>query len=215
MQIKITTQKRGEIERIQRDFKKHLSADVILRTTAGVLNQTVQRSIPILRKDIKTNYNIRKPNTSLKGLAKVAPRANTNHLAAGLELNHEPVPLRFFQHKQTDEGVEVSVRRGKSRLIRGAITQKVATFLQHEGVFMRGKYEGNEFVRGRFGGKKVTGKSGKSRNLGQVSQLKTASPFAMGLSKEVSQTVQDFQGRYVVDRMRGALQGQVDKITKQ
>jgi hypothetical protein len=45
MKITFTTESRKQIENIQKAFEKHLSAKVILKTTAQAINGTLGRAI--------------------------------------------------------------------------------------------------------------------------------------------------------------------------
>ena len=58
MEIKITQEKRGEVERIQNEFRSKLSPNEILRGTAQGVNSALTRSIPRINKRIKERYNI-------------------------------------------------------------------------------------------------------------------------------------------------------------
>lgn len=58
MEIRITQEKRGEIERIQNEFRNKLSPNEILRGTAQGINSALSRSVPRINKRIKERYNI-------------------------------------------------------------------------------------------------------------------------------------------------------------
>ena len=201
MQIKITTEKRGEIERIQRDFKKHLSADVILRGTSQAINSTMKRSISKINKEVKKEYNI--TPKYLKRIAVVKPKASSGSLYAGVHLQHAPVPIIGFKPKEKQgSGVTVSVKRGRAKRLQSAF---IATMQSgHVGVFARGRY-GKDFM---WGNEKTA--SGKIR----ITEIKAPSPFAMGLSDTVAPQIQDFMGKEVVRATRGILQSRVDRMTR-
>ena len=62
MEIRFTQEKRGEIERIQREFRNQLSEDVILNSTARGLKDALKRTISNKERGVngqlKKRYNI-------------------------------------------------------------------------------------------------------------------------------------------------------------
>jgi len=201
MNITFTEEKRGEIQRIQRQFKNQLSASQIEQGTAQAINGVIKRSISKINKGVKKEYNI--TAKYLSRIAVVSPKANQNALSAGIKLRYIPIPIIGFKPKQAKSSISVTIKKGKTIVVREAF---IATMLSgHTGVYARGKYERREFVHG----KEKTSK-GKMR----ITEIQTASPFTMGTSKTVASEVQSFMGSEVIKRVEGILQSKVNKITK-
>lgn len=200
MKIKITQEKRGEIERIQNEFCKQLSPNEILRGTAQGINSALSRSIPRINKRIKERYNITQKYLSRQAI--VSPKASSNNLYGGIKINEERLPIIAFRPKQTGSSITVAIHKGKTVMIRNAFVATMAS--GHKGVFARGKYQKRTgFVPGR---EKTA--SGKIR----ITQLMTASPFTMGISPDVRTDVSDFMGREVTARVHGILTSRVNRI---
>lgn len=200
MKIKITQEKRGEIERIQNEFRKQLSPNEILRGTAQGINSALSRSIPRINKRIKERYNITQKYLSRQAI--VSPKASSNNLYGGIKINEERLPIIAFRPKQTGSSITVAIHKGKTVMIRNAFVATMAS--GHKGVFARGKYQKRTgFVPGR---EKTA--SGKIR----ITQLMTASPFTMGISPDVRTDVSDFMGREVTARVHGILTSRVNRI---
>ncbi len=77
----------------------------------------------------------------------------------------------------------------------------------HVGVFSRGRY----IKRTGF----VPGREKTDRGKVRITELFTASPFTMGVNKEVAQDVQQFMGNEVTARVHGILTARVAKIAAQ
>lgn len=203
MEIKFTQEKRGEIERIQREFRDKLSANEILRGTARGINSALTRSIPRINKHIKGEYNIAQKYLSRQVLA--SPKASSVSLWGGLKINQKKIPIIAFKPKQSGSAISVSIRKGQTKLIRNAF---IATMDSgHIGTFARGKYNGSEFQPGQF--KPLRNKTKGHR----ITELLTVSPFTMSITKEVSSEVQEFMGNEVTRAVHGILTGRVAKIT--
>ena len=216
MKITITTEKRKEVEAIQKAFKKHLSDSVILRTTAAAINDTMKRAIS--NKQIGLNTAVRREfNITQKGLQKAItrhPQATSQSLWAGIGLRSNPIPLEkiYFpkikqKRKKTKNGgiipvgpVEVTIRKGKTENIRNAVLrdEKFTGRDYGRGVWSRGAYTPLGF------------EPGSTRK--PYSGLRTASIYSMGLSKEVAKPLQSFMAGRVVNETRRLLQLQVDKL---
>lgn len=54
MEIKITQEKRGEVERIQNEFRSKLSPNEILRGTAQGVNSALSGAVPLIKKALKS-----------------------------------------------------------------------------------------------------------------------------------------------------------------
>lgn len=201
MEIKITQEKRGEVERIQNEFRGKLSANEILRGTAQGINSALARSVPRINKQIKEKYSITPKHLSRQAV--VSPKANSNRLYGGIKINENRLPVVAFRAKQSGSSVSVTIHKGKTEVIRNSFIATMAS--GHKGVFARGQYQKRTgFVPGR---EKTA--SGKTR----ITQLMTASPFTMGISPDVRTDVADYMGNEVTARVHGILTSRVAKIT--
>jgi len=194
MQITITTEKRKEVEAIQKAFKQHLSNSVILRSTAQAINGTMMRAIPKINKGVKENYNI--TQKYMGRIAAVKPKATQHSLHAGIHLRYAPIPVIGFKPKQTKAGIDVAIQKGKTKSIRSAFLASMKS--GHTGVFSRGRYQrGIGFVP-------HTNRS--------ITEIRTASPFSMGVGERVAPQVNEFIGKEVIRSTQGILQAQVSKL---
>lgn len=200
MEIRITQEKRGEIERIQNEFRNKLSPNEILRGTAQGINSALSRSVPRINKRIKERYNITQKYLSRQAI--VSPKASSNNLYGGIKINEDRLPIIAFRPKQTGSSISVAIHKGKTVMIRNAFVATMAS--GHKGVFARGRYQKRTgFVPGR---EKTA--SGKIR----ITQLMTASPFTMGISPDVRTDVSEFMGHEVTARVHGILTSRVNRI---
>lgn len=200
MKIAITQEKRDEIERIQREFKKQLSPSEILRGTAQAINGVLTRSISRINKGVKQEYNI--TQKYLSRTARIAPKAHSTHLWGGIELNTSRIPLIAFRPKQSGSSISMSVHKGKTEYVRNSFIATMAS--GHKGVFSRGRYVKKEgFVPGR---EKTA--SGKIR----ITEIQTASVFTMGVNKSVADDVREFMGNEISVRVEGILKSKVAKL---
>lgn len=200
MKIQITQEKRGEIERIQNEFRGKLSANEILRGTAQGINSALSRSVPRINKRIKERYNITQKYLSRQAV--VSPKANSNSLYGGIKINENRLPIIAFRPKQTGSSITVAIHKGKTVIIRNAFIATMAN--GHKGVYARGRYQKRTgFVPGRE--KTANGKI-------RITQLMTASPFTMGISPDVRTDVAEFMGREVTARVQGILTARVARI---
>ena len=134
MEIKITQEKRGEVERIQNEFRSKLSPNEILRGTAQGINKTLSDAVPLIKKSIKERYNINKKY--LNRQIKVSPKAKPSRLWGGIKVNQHRIPIIAFNPKQSGSHISVAIRKGKTTMIRHAF---IATMTSgHEGVFAKG-----------------------------------------------------------------------------
>jgi hypothetical protein len=196
MQISFTTEKRNEIEAIQRKFEQQLSRNIILQSTSQAINGTMGRSISKINKEIKADYNI--TSKYLKRIAKVSPKSRPDKLYAGIYLAYNPVPMIAFRAKQTKTGVNVTIRKGKPVSVRSAFIATMRSW--HMGVFSRGWYEkGKGFV--------------PNKKRLPVTQLMSASPFTMGTSKNIAPKITDFIGKEALRATEGILTARVRKLT--
>ncbi|MDR2448703.1 MAG: phage tail protein [Prevotellaceae bacterium] len=201
MKIYFTTEKKGEIERIMRQFEKQLSRQEILKSAAQGINSALARSIPRVNKQVKKEYNI--SQKYLSRMAEVRPKANSYNLYGGIHINDKRLPLIAFKPKQRGSSISVSIHKGKTITIRDSF---IATMTSgHTGVFSRGLYDKKDFITER---KKTA--SGKIR----ITQIHSSSVFGMGISRGVAYDVQTFMGAEAVARVEGILRSKVEKIAK-
>jgi len=224
MKIVFTEEKRGEIQRIQRQFKNQLSESQIKRSTAGAIKRALRDGITKgITPEIKENYNI--PPKYLKNIARVNPMPNGNKLWGGIELGYKPIPIIAFKKniKQTALGVEVQIQKGKTTLIRHAFIETVGAIDKEKKRYQRGKKRGeikigentHVFARGKYKKKRfVPSEDRGSKGNSPLSRIQTSSPFTMGLSKKVSSKVMNILGTEVERGLEGQLRSAVDKITK-
>lgn len=200
MEAVITQENRREIERIQQNFSHTLSESEILKGTAQAVNGVLSRSISRINKQIKSEYNI--TQKYLSRMAAVYPRAVSSRLYGGIKISYSPVPLIAFKPKKMQRNVTVTIRKGKTVVIHNAF---IATMESgHKGVFSPGRYaKGRGFIP-----ENTKTASGKVR----ITEIKTASPFTMGTSKNVAEDVKAFMGSEVVARVEGILKMKVKRI---
>ncbi len=199
MQLTITTEKRGEIEQIQRDFRRYLSPEEILRGTAQGVNSTLARAIPRINKAIKAEYNITQKYLSRQAV--VSPKASIYRLYGGIRINESRLPIVAFRPRQKGGSVAVAIHKGKTVMVRNAF---IATMPSgHTGVFSRGRYVRSGFQYGR-----ERTASGKVR----ITERVTTSPLRMAISPEVRADVAAFIEREAAARVQGILISRVKKI---
>lgn len=202
MKLEIVEEKRGDIEKLQREFADTLSVNEILRGTAQGINSALSRSIPKINKGIKAQYNI--TQKYLSRMARVRPKANSSMLYGGIEINTSTLPMIAFRPKQQGSDIAVAIHKGKTEYVRNSF---IATMTSgHKGVYSRGKYVKRQ---GFIPGKEKTA-SGKIR----ITELKTASVFTMGLNPSVAEDVQNFMGDEAMKRIEGILRSKVNKVSK-
>ena len=112
MEIKITQEKRGEVERIQNELRSKLSPNEILRGTAQGVNSALTRSIPRINKRIKERYNISQKYLSRQAV--VSPKANSGSLYGGIKINESRLPIIAFKPKQSGSSISVAIHKGKN-----------------------------------------------------------------------------------------------------
>lgn len=207
MELRFEQEVRGEVERIQQQFKDRLSADQILKITAGAINGVLQRSsIPRINKKVKEEYNI--TQKYLSRTAQLKPKATAYKLWGGISLNDSPIPMIAFKpkwrrKKRNPSALTVEIRKGRTEVVRHAFIATMAS--GHKGVFARGKYSKKKFEHGN-----EKTQSGKTR----ITQIHSPSPFKMATIRTVADDVREHMGIEVLKRVEGALQGAVDRIGK-
>ena len=136
-------------------------------------------------------------------MAEVSPKASSYRLYGGIHINDKRLPVIAFKPKQRGSSISVAIHKGKTETIRDYF---IATMTSgHTGVFSRGHYNKKNFIPWR---KKTA--AGKVR----ITEIHTASVFAMGISKNVADDVQTFICSEAVARVEGILRSKVTKITK-
>lgn len=203
MEITITQEKRKEIERIQKEFQNSLSEGEILRSTAQGINSALSRTIPKIKKQIKSEYNV--IQKYLTRMAIVSPKANSGRLYGGIKIKYSPIPIIAFKPKQTQGNITVAIHKGKTVVIPKAFIATMAT--GHKGVYSRGKYEGKG-KNSRFIYAKMKTKTGKV----MITERITTSPFAMARYKNVVDDVQEYMSKEAMARVTGILKYKVNKI---
>jgi hypothetical protein len=203
MQIYLTTEKKGEIERIMRQFEKQLSQQEILKSVAQGINSALSRSIPRINKQVKKEYNI--SQKYLSRMAIVSPKASSYKLYGGIRINDSRIPLIAFKPKQQGSSISVNIHKGKTVTVQNSF---IATMTSgHTGVFSRGRYS----KKAGF----IPERSKTSKGKIRITEIHTASVFAMGISRNVAYDVQLFMGKEAVARVEGILKSKVEKIKKQ
>ena len=136
MQINFTVERKGEIERIMRNFERLLSPQEILKGAAQGINSALARSIPRINKQVKKEYNI--SQKYLSRMAVVSPKASIYKLYGGIKINDSRLPVIAFKPKQQGSSISVTIHKGKTETIRNSF---IATMNSgHTGVFSRGRY---------------------------------------------------------------------------
>lgn len=216
MDIKITQEKRGEVERIQDEFRKKLSQNEILRGTAQGINAALSRSVPRINKRIKEKYNITQKYLSRQ--AAVSPKANSNNLYGGIKVNEQKLPMIAFRAKQSGSSISVSIHKGKTVYLRNSFITTVrgkGGGGNHQGVFSRGEYMGRfvAYNKSMPRGVRYTADSGYTKQ--RITQIMGPSVFTMAIRNEVANDVGEFMGNEVSARVHGILTSRVNKIAAQ
>jgi hypothetical protein len=204
MQIYITTEKKGEIERIMRQFESQLSKQEILKGAAQGINSSLSRSIPRINKQVKKEYNI--TQKYLSRMAVVSPKASIYKLYGGIRINDRRLPVIAFKPKQRGSSISVTIHKGKTVTIRNSF---IATMVSgHTGVFSRGRYTKSRYTKSKFISERKKTARGKIR----ITEIHTTSAFAMGISRGVAYDVQTFMGTEAMKRVEGILRSKVEKL---
>jgi hypothetical protein len=214
----IIEQKKGEVEQVMAQFQHQLSEKEIKSGVAAAINDTLRRVISgKLNKGLKEKYNIRptkkskdKDKKSASRIATVSPRAGREHLVAGIKITTERMPLMAFNPKQQGSSISVSIRKGKTVLVRNAF---IATMKSgHTGVFARGEYQPSSFKYYTNQELRKGGIGRTERDKRRITELVSISVHAMAVSRSVAPDVKQFMGTYVLDRVNGILRSKVQKL---
>lgn len=186
-----------------------LSEKEILKTTAFALNETLKKTKPQIKKEIRAGYTIgRKYQDGMSEVTKKA-KATQSGLYSELSLKNAPFPMVGFTYtdkkpknwrKGMPGGVEVQIKKGKPEILKHAFTATMPN--GHTGIFQRGSYKSGKFVPGNV--KMVTGKR-------KITELKTASPFGMFNNKDVQARITQTIKSQLPGRVKALLQQKIDK----
>ncbi|WP_294591723.1 phage tail protein [uncultured Rikenella sp.] len=220
MKIEFTQEKRGEIERIQHEFRNRLSQNEILRLTSQAINRVLSRSISRITKNIKDEYNI--TQKYLARTAKVSPWSNRGKLWGAISINENRLPVIAFKPKQSKSSISVAFHKGQTKYIRNAFIATVPAgkkgeeTSEHTGVFSRGKYIKRKGFYYYTKAERRKGGIGRTKNdKVRITQRMGPSVFSMSVNKKIAQDVQQFMGNEVTARVRGILTARVAKIAAQ
>jgi hypothetical protein len=141
---------KSDVERVFKTFA-HVSQAELAKATARALNRVISSARSVSVKEIRKKYNIdpkylkeKIGDKENRYNALKAWKANPNNLTATLKAYGKPIPLIAFPITQTDQGVEVSVIKGQTKLIPSAFI--ATTKSGHRSVFARGKYGQGAFI---------------------------------------------------------------------
>ncbi|MCD8173791.1 MAG: phage tail protein [Alistipes sp.] len=202
MKAIIEQEERGKVEAVFGRFRGELSEKQILIAGAQAINHVLTRSVSRINKQIKKEYNVRPRR--LSKMVQVSPKANSGTLWGGIRINTGNIPIYDFKPKQSGSGVSVAVHKGKTVYVNNSFLATMSS--GHTGVYSRGRYKKREgFVPGR-----EKTESGKIR----ITEILTASPFTMAMSKEVAADAQQYMGEELPTRTAAILQSKVDKLAR-
>lgn len=208
MEIKFVQEKRGEIERIQREFRKELSEKAILQGTSTAINGILKRTDKRLKKRVQEQYAV--SNKYWERSTVIGPWSRPSTLYGGIKVNTARLPLIAFDARQAGSAVSVAIHKGKPKLIRKSFIATVPATNKsgiavnsHTGVFSRGHYEKSGFVYGR-----ERTASGKVR----ITQRVGPSAFTMATRRSVAEDIHQYMGNEISARVHGILTSRVQKI---
>jgi hypothetical protein len=211
MKIVITEEKKGEIHRIQEQFRNQLSKEQIEKGTAAAINYVMGRTVARLNKAIKKEYNI--DGKYLKRMA-VINKAKAGTLFAEIWLRSAAVPFIGFKPKIRKSSISVTIKKGKTEVFRHAfvatmtnVRKDTGEVAEHKGIWFKGLHE----QEGKSIPTKNYSKEKKNYKY-KITEYKTASPWSMGLYRPVAMEAQSYMGTEVLKRVEGILRGKVDKI---
>lgn len=160
---------KGDIERALAKFR-HLNQNEVATVVVRSLNRVIASARTQAVREIKKRYNINPKFLKDKigekdnryNALKIW-RANKSTLTANLKAYGKPIPLIAFPVKQTDKGVQVSVYKGRSKLLPGVFIATTAS--GHTSTFGRGKYSKGQF---QFRSKRLTKYPKNDLPIGQI-----------------------------------------------
>jgi len=140
---------KGAVETIRKSFGG-ISPALLNKATARAINRVMEQGRAVAIKEIRREYNIdpkyfkdRIGNKNNRYNALKAWKAYPNNLTGKLLAYGKPIPLVAFPFTQTDKGVDIQVKKGKTVFLRRVfpVTMKSG----HKALVDRGKYDGNRF----------------------------------------------------------------------
>lgn len=208
MKIQFVQEKRGEVERIQKEFRGKLSDKAILQATSTAINGVLRRAKSRLKRRVMEEYTI--SGMYWDRTVQVKPWSSPSTLYGGISINNARLPLIAFNPKQNGSAISVAIHKGKVKHIRNSFIATVpatsksgAVVNTHTGVFSRGHYQGKSFIYAR----ERTG-SGKIR----ITQRMGPSTFTMATRQAVADDVHQYMGNEIAARVHGILTSRVNKI---
>lgn len=197
----ITYEGQNTVENIQKQFKGHLSPNIITRKTAFVLNETSRRAARVVQKRVGQEYTMQKKY--LAKMAQLSKPASAKRLYAEVSYKNNVFKIQMFKFKQIGKkgGVKVEIKKGHSVLMQHLFVRTMKS--GHIGVFGRGKYVKQQFVPGNF----------KTRNgKPMITDMLTASPYSAALSDIVKKDTITYIHRSLPGRLTAILQQEVNKM---
>ncbi|MDR2001400.1 MAG: hypothetical protein LBQ74_00045 [Prevotella sp.] len=213
---------KNTFESIARDFKKHLSPEVINKKCAAAINETLTRSVPLANKQIRAKYTL-----TNKGLIKKVTsikKANSKRGPGGLwgsvSIKANPIDMGYFKYKVKLKSFKYKSRPGSYKKQVGA---NVA-IIKGRNVYMKHLAEANfPYVKDKVIHKHITlashgwyvkGRGFVSDPAMSLIKMRGPSPYAMLLNKDVEGKMSQYIHTNFPARLRALLQLEVDKIGK-
>lgn len=110
----------------------------------GIVSRSMNRAIDSGRtegsKKLREIYNIKARD--VKDSIRIF-KAPSNSLKAEMKITGKPLPIKYFNPRQTAQGVVFKIKKGVQRRIRSGFIATMAS--GHIGVFARGQYQGTSF----------------------------------------------------------------------
>lgn len=139
-----------DVEKVMAKFRTLNQAE-LGKVTSRAINRVIDQARAVAVKEIRKRYNINPKflkdkigDKENRYNALKVWKASSKNPTATLKAYGKPIPLIAFPSKQTSEGVEVSVFKGRSQVIKGAFLATMKS--GHTSVFGRGDYRGNKFI---------------------------------------------------------------------
>ena len=125
-------------------LNKGLAKKEVNRAISLAFNATIMKARTQIGRSIRKKY----PASALKaggysgGKGLVIQRANRTRLYAKLTVSSKHIPLVFFKHKQTPNGVQIEVIKGKRHVLPFAFIAKGKMKRKH--IVAKGRYDGRQ-----------------------------------------------------------------------
>ena len=233
--VKLEVKKKGEIEAIQKRFKRNLSKSRILESIKDALNETMTSAIsnsssgiiPLLKDEFSVDESKLKSQKNFKKMAQVKPKARVEWLYAGVELWNTPVDLSVFPYTASKGGGVTVKVKGKSFLFPHAFEAKMPNQSQMH-IFGRGRYLdkhrnwrfAKDLPIGRGEGFRYTknprgvNRKGIAIEREAITLLKSTSVYLMGLSDKISSEVCGYMSENALKILEKKLQSSIDSVAK-